>query len=80
MSDKQYVKNHSDQPVIYQIRVKGILDDQWTDWFGEVTIEVEDNGDTLITCPVVDQAALFGLLKRIRDLGIQLISINQIFN
>lgn len=78
MSDKHQAANQSDQPTVYQIRVKGHLDDQWTDWFGDVSIEQEKNGDTLITCPVKDQAALFGLLKRIRDLGISLISINQL--
>lgn len=78
MSDKHQTASQPDQPTIYQIRVKGHLDEQWTDWFGDVSIEQEKNGDTLITCPVIDQAALFGLLKRIRDLGISLISINQV--
>lgn len=78
MSDKHQTVSNSDQPVFYQIRVKGHLDYQWTDWFGDVSIELEKNGDTLITCMVADQAALFGLLKRIRDLGISLISINQL--
>jgi hypothetical protein len=62
------------QPMIYQIRIKGHLDRGWTDWFGGLTITLEDNGDTLLTGPVVDQAALHGLLKRVRDLGMPLIS------
>ena len=60
--------------MVYQIRVKGHLGPQWTDWFGGMTITLEDNGDTLLTGPVVDQAALHGLLKRVRDLGVPLIS------
>jgi len=60
----------------FQIRIKGHLGDDWTDWFGGMTITLEENGDTLLTGPVVDQAALYGLLRRVRDLGMQLISIN----
>jgi hypothetical protein len=66
------------QPVIYQIRVKGHLGRQWTGWFDKLVINLEENGDTLLTGPVVDQAALHGILRRIRDLGIPLISINTI--
>lgn len=63
------------QPTIYQIRIKGQLDSQWTDWFEGLNVTLDDNGDTLITGPVVDQAALHGLLKKVRDLGIPLISV-----
>ena len=63
-----------DQPMVYQIRIKGHLGPQWTDWFGGLTITLEGNGDTVLTGPVVDQAALHGLLKRVRDLGMPLIS------
>ncbi len=63
------------QPTIYKIRIKGQLDSQWTDWFEGLTITLEDNGDTLLTGPVIDQAALHGLLKKVRDLGIPLISV-----
>ena len=63
------------QPMVYQIRIKGHLGHQWTDWFGGLTITLEDNGDTLVTGPVVDQAALFGLLKKVRDLGMPLVSV-----
>ena len=63
-----------DQPMVYQIRVRGHLDYQWTNWFEGLTITLEDNGDTLLTGPVVDQAALHGLLRKVRDLGIPLIS------
>ena len=63
-----------DRPMVYQIRVKGHLGPQWTDWFWGLTITQEGNGDTLLTGPVEDQAALYGLLRRVRDLGMPLIS------
>ena len=66
--------NDLDQPVVYQIRIKGHLGSQWMDWFGGLTITLEDNGETLLTCLVVDQAALHGLLRKVRDLGMPLIS------
>ncbi|MDQ5851774.1 MAG: hypothetical protein M3380_06785 [Chloroflexota bacterium] len=61
--------------MIYQIRIKGHLGREWTDWFGGLSITLEDNGDTLLTGPVVDQAALHGLLRRVRDLGMPLLSV-----
>jgi hypothetical protein len=64
------------QPMIYQIRIKGHLGRQWADRFEELNITLEDNGDTLLTGPVIDQAALHGILRRIRDLGIPLLSVN----
>ncbi len=66
------------EPTIYEIRIKGHLDYQWEDWFENVTIHLEDNGETLLICSVIDQAALHGLLKKIRDLGIPLISVNRV--
>ena len=66
------------QQIIYQIRIKGHLDNRWRDWFDGMSISLEDNGDTLITGPVVDQAALHGLVKKVRDLGLPLISVNRI--
>lgn len=63
------------QPTIYQIRVQGHLGSQWKDWFGGLTVTLEDNGETLLTGPVADQAALHGLLRRVRDLGIPLVSV-----
>jgi hypothetical protein len=62
------------QPMIYQIRIKGHLGPQWVDWFEGLAITLEDNGDTLLTGPVTDQAALHGLLRKVRDLGMPLIS------
>ena len=67
-----------DQPMVYQIRVKGHLGRQWTDWFEGLTITLEEGGDTLLTGPVVDQAALHGLLRKVRDLGIPLISASRV--
>lgn len=67
-----------DQAMVYQIKIKGHLGHQWTDWFEGLTITLEDNGETLLTGPVVDQAALHGLLKKVRDLGLPLLSVNHI--
>ena len=64
--------------MIYQIRIKGQLERRWIEWFGDVTITLEENGDTLLTCTVVDQAALHGLLKKVRDLGLPLLSVNRV--
>jgi len=66
------------QPTVYQIRIKGHLSDQWVGWFESLTITLVENGDTLLTGPIADQAALFGLLRRVRDLGMQLISVNRV--
>jgi len=66
------------QPTIYQIRVRSHLGSDWTDWFGGLTITLEDDGNTLLTGPVVDQAALYGVLKKVRDLGMPLVSVNPV--
>jgi hypothetical protein len=66
----------SNNCMIYQIRIKGHLGPEWSDWFDGLTIVVEDNGDTLLTGCVLDQAALHGLLKKVRDLGMTLLSVN----
>jgi len=65
-------------PMVYEIKVEGHLGDQWADWFGGATITLESNGDTLITRPVIDQAALYGLLKKVRDLGMPLVSVKRV--
>ena len=66
------------EPLIYQIRLEGQLGSEWAEWFGGLTITLADNGETLLTGPVIDQAALYGVLKRIRDLGLPLISVNRV--
>ena len=65
------------QQMVYQIRLKGQLDARWADWFGGMAVALTEDGDTLLTGPVVDQAALFGLLRKVRDLGLPLVSINE---
>lgn len=62
----------------YEIRVKGHLDSRWVAWFDGLTITPEINGETLISGSIVDQAALHGLLRTVRDLGMPLISVNRI--
>ena len=66
------------QPMIYQIRIKGHLGHEWTNWFEGLTITLEDNGETLLTGSVVDQAALHGLLRKVRDVAMPLISVMRV--
>jgi hypothetical protein len=66
------------EPGRYEIRLKGHLDNRWAAWFEGLTITREDNGDTRLTGPVVDQAALHGLLRKVRDLGLPLVSVIQV--
>ena len=79
MSNKHNNPAHdADQPRVYQIRIGGHLSPQRADWFGGLTITMEENGDTLLTGTVVDQAALHGLLKKVRDLATPLLSVNYV--
>ena len=78
MSNKPNQRYESTQPGVYQIRVKGHLGVEWADWFEGFVITREDNGDSILIGQVVDQAALFGLIRKVRDLGIPLISINRV--
>jgi hypothetical protein len=78
MSNQLNPETDLNQPVVYQIRVRGHLGQQWVDWFEGLNISLEANGDTLLTGLVVDQAALHGLLKKVRDIGIPLISVMRV--
>jgi len=76
MSETHALPEYHDESGLYEIRIKGHLDNRWAGRFGDVAITLEDNGNTLLICPVIDQAALHGLLKRVRDLGMLLLSVN----
>jgi hypothetical protein len=76
MLNELHPKRDPGETMVYQIRLKGQLGPQWSDWFAGLAITLDEAGDTLLTGPVVDQAALYGLLKKVRDLGIPLVSIN----
>ena len=78
MSNKRNSTSDSSRPLVYQIRIKGHLGQPWMDWFDGLTITLEEDGDTLLTGLVVDQAALHGLLKKVRDLGLPLVSVNRV--
>ncbi len=78
MSNELNSKTDPGESTIYQIRIKGHLGCQWADWFGGLTVTLEDNGETLLTGPVIDQAGLHGLLKKVQDLGMPLVSVNHV--
>ena len=78
MSNEDQLHIDLSESPIYQIRLKGHLSHLWADWFESLTVTCEENGETLLTGPVVDQAALYGLLKKVRDLGMPLVSVNPV--
>ena len=78
MSETLASKEDHHEPQLYEIRLKGHLDARWANRFEGLTITLEENGDTLLTGPVIDQAALHGLLKKVRDLGIPLLSVARV--
>ena len=76
MSETPTLTPNQYEPRLYDIRLKGHLDEWRADWFGGLTITLEESGETRLTGPVVDQAALYGLLRKVRDLGMPLLSVN----
>jgi len=71
------IEDHG-EPQLYEIRLKGHLEARWVKWFDGLTITLEEDGDTLLTGPIIDQAALHGMLKKVRDLGLTLLSVNSV--
>ncbi len=78
MNARQVPAGDHGGPGLYEIRIEGQLDDRWAAWFEGLTLTREEDGDTLLTGPVVDQAALHGLLRKVRDLGTPLISVKRV--
>lgn len=76
MPDETGQGHDANRPGVCEIRIKGHLGRQWSEWFSGLTILLEDDGNTLLTGAVVDQAALHGILKKVRDLGMPLLSVN----
>ncbi len=78
MSNEPEPGRDADQPMVYQFRIQGHLNQQWMGWFEGLTITLQEDGNTLLRGPVIDQAALHGILKRVRDLGMPLLAVNSI--
>jgi hypothetical protein len=78
MSDTHPIIPIYDEPATYEICLKGHLPDRWAGWFGDVVIELDEDGTTRLICPASDQAALYGLLKKVRSLGLPLLSVNRV--
>ena len=78
MTNERNFTTDPNEPAAYQIRLRGQLGSEWAGWFGGLSVTPEADGNTLLISPAIDQAALHGLLKKVRDLGLPLISINPI--
>jgi hypothetical protein len=68
-------RSPDDTPARYQIQVRGALDPRWSGWFDQLAISHDAEGNTLLAGPVIDQAALYGLINRLRDLGLTLLAV-----
>jgi hypothetical protein len=75
MSNESKESSEKAQPMIYQIRIKGHLDHKWADWFSGLSITLLENGETLLIGPVLDQAMLHSLLRKVRDVGLPLVAV-----
>lgn len=78
MSNQSDPQSQPEQPLVYEIWIEGQLGSRWAAWFGDVTVTKGEQGTTLLTCTVTDQAALYGLLRKVRDLGLPLLSVNRV--
>jgi hypothetical protein len=78
MCNQSNTSSADSRPAVYQIRVQGRLGNEWTERFHGMSITPEESGHTLLTGPVVDQAALYGLLRTVRDLGLPLLSVRRL--
>jgi hypothetical protein len=78
MSETHASTEECHEPGRYEIRIKGHLDGKWADWFEDMSFTHERDGTTILAGPVVDQAALHGLLRKVRDLGLPLLSVMQV--
>ena len=78
MTNERNLTTDPNEPAAYQIRLRGQLGNGWAEWFGSLSVTPDADGNTLLISPAIDQAALHGLLKKVRDLGLPLISINPI--
>jgi len=78
MPDGHDLQTNPNQSVVYQIRIEGHLRPQWADWFEGLSITLEADGVTLLTGPMLDQAALYGVLKKVRNLGLPLLAVNRV--
>lgn len=74
-SNHNKIATHLDQPKVYEFKIQGHVDSRWTDWFGDQFVAVQEDNYTFLTGVVADQAALHGILKKVRDLGVPLISV-----
>jgi hypothetical protein len=77
-ANQDHQRYEGNQPLVYQIRIKGELGPRWSEWFDDLAITLEEDGNTLLSGMVVDQAALHGILKKVRDLGMPLVSVNSV--